>query len=824
MILSLLPSDVPPMAVLLINSDPFLLVSFLLQQVSDARKVYEPKPETKPMIVPALKVSDAKKAFETAAAATKPTVPPTQSTLPRRTLIQTPPSSNSISERSTAKDKEPNRQNQSQRNHVSHEDNDKNIAAVSVQFNQVLAHWSDWFIGFLSKQAPHPEEKVVVAGLGVKIGGGRVTEIGMQVKTEDSSTHVKSSNESAAEVEVAPADPIAPLAKAASPVADKKPPADNPPVLSEQKSAISAAPVIRSPELVNAAAAVIKASSPPKASEVKTKKPSPASKAIPAAATSVATADAAPIQQVIEKEEIEVVLDTGGPEPKVASMLVSGSTALSHRNSPATSSTCSQSPSVLLPTLPSANKSGPTAALAAEEVTPSPSQSQSLSPVKTIPVKPSKSPPPPQSGPPKIASPPPGKQFSPPPNRVTSPPPTAVKTAPPVPPKRLPSSPPPPAKQEATRADEADICLGSENAFLRSIRSPTREVQNATKRLSRVQTDGEITITLPSPGTPSPATPSPSGLVRNAQLQQPPPTEESALRLEKQKAQPVLKSEISIPVGNVSSVGNVPAAPRERIIPIQVEGRSSIPSSEDKKSATPSAKPVLAAQTLASAAPAAPARVTSPPPTGQPHTMTRYRFGSFIWLVLYLCWVPLFRPIPVCTLLHLKTHPHFFYPIVKSAGSRFRALSTSQMRSVCVSPSANLHANSSSPYQLKAEATSLPKKIHPPVLAVGFHPWPDLPSTLPLPCPNPAVRRKRAVWTEPKDTGKTRLPSKVWIHVSSHISLIDRGLFNDNMPPSDNNGDEANGGLSSPLHAQNHLQRHSSFGKGYGSDTKEDEP
>jgi len=113
------------------------------KQVSDARKVYEPKPETKPMIVPALKVSDAKKAFETAAAATKPTVPPTQSTLPRRTLIQTPPSSNSISERSTAKDKEPNRQNQSQRNHVPHEDNDKNIAA-----------------------APHPEEKVVVAGLG----------------------------------------------------------------------------------------------------------------------------------------------------------------------------------------------------------------------------------------------------------------------------------------------------------------------------------------------------------------------------------------------------------------------------------------------------------------------------------------------------------------------------------------------------------------------------------------------------------------------------------------------------------------------------------
>jgi hypothetical protein len=344
-------------------------------------------------------------------------------------------------------------------------------------------------------------------------------------------------------------------------------------------------------------------------------------------------------------------------------MLVSGSTALSHRNSPATSSTCSQSPSVHVPTLPSANKSGQNAASAAEEVTPSPSQSQSLSPVKTIPVKPSKSPPPPQSGPLKIASPPPGKQFSPPPNRVTSPPPTAVKTAPPLPPKRLPSSPPPPAKQEANRTDEADICLGSENAFLRSIRSPTREV--ATKRLSRVQTDGEITITLPSPGTPSSApvaVKSPSGLVRNAQPQPSQPTEESALRLEEQKAQPVLKSELSIPVGNVSSVGNVPAAPRERIIPIQVEGRSSISSSEDKKSATPSAKPVLAAQTLASAAPAAPARVTSPPPAGKPHTMTRYRFSSFIWLVMYLRWIPLFRPIPVCTLPHVKTHPHFFLP------------------------------------------------------------------------------------------------------------------------------------------------------------------
>ena len=70
------------------------IVRIRLQQVSDARRLYESKMEAKPMIVPALKVSDAKRAFETAAksaSAAKPAVGAGQNTLPRRTLIQTLP-------------------------------------------------------------------------------------------------------------------------------------------------------------------------------------------------------------------------------------------------------------------------------------------------------------------------------------------------------------------------------------------------------------------------------------------------------------------------------------------------------------------------------------------------------------------------------------------------------------------------------------------------------------------------------------------------------------------------------------------------------------
>lgn len=47
----------------------FVFWFLIWRQVSDARRAYETKSETKPTVFPALKVSDAKKAFEVAASA-----------------------------------------------------------------------------------------------------------------------------------------------------------------------------------------------------------------------------------------------------------------------------------------------------------------------------------------------------------------------------------------------------------------------------------------------------------------------------------------------------------------------------------------------------------------------------------------------------------------------------------------------------------------------------------------------------------------------------------------------------------------------------------
>lgn len=64
--------------------------------MSDARRSFETKSDAKPMVVPALKVSDAKRAFETAAAASKSASNSGHGTLPRRTLINTPASSSVV--------------------------------------------------------------------------------------------------------------------------------------------------------------------------------------------------------------------------------------------------------------------------------------------------------------------------------------------------------------------------------------------------------------------------------------------------------------------------------------------------------------------------------------------------------------------------------------------------------------------------------------------------------------------------------------------------------------------------------------------------------
>ncbi len=244
-----------------------------------------------------------------------------------------------------------------------------------------------------------PGEKVLVGGLGVKIGAvGKVTEIGMKVKTEEP-------------------------AKKEAPTVLKKP------------------------------------------------KTSTASK------------------------EIQVMLDTGESEPKVASMLVPNDDVDNRPTSP--------------PLLVRPNPPAPV----------NPVNKPVKKPSSILPNKKPKEPI--QPSPPRLTSPPPqialmalARALSPPPTatgimRAFSPPPAALRALSPPPPAAVRALSPPPSA-----TDGELVVAGSENAFIRSIRSPTKESSTNTSKVLQ-------------------------------------------------------KAEISIPV----SATSLTTTPRERIIPIRVESR-----------------------------------------------------------------------------------------------------------------------------------------------------------------------------------------------------------------------------------------------------------
>ena len=370
-----------------------------------------------------------------------------------------------------------------------------------------------------STQGVQPGEKVVVGGLGVKIGAiGKVTEIGMKVKTEEnhqppvpqktlkakSSSEAKTKSSSEAKTEKPVADPVVSIKE-----------------VKATKEKVSSAPLIEQ-------------TAPPVPVETAPAKETPA------------------VEEKPKLDEIQVILDTGDSELKVASMLVGPSP-----------------PKDPPPTCP------PVRPTTLTEIVPS--SAKSTKPIERVASPPPKAirvaSPPPKAI--RVASPPPRplRVVSPLPARIASPPPTTT-VLPPVapnnkqvsvavsvraisPPPLRPLSPPsrplsPPASLSRPMSPvyvsaelpsdrtEDDCIAGSENAFIRGIRSPTRDhppaITTTLKRFSKGP--GE----LPSAAAVADAVSEPK---------------------------PIQKAEINIPV----SVTSLSATPRERIIPIRVEGR-----------------------------------------------------------------------------------------------------------------------------------------------------------------------------------------------------------------------------------------------------------
>ena len=360
-------------------------------------------------------------------------------------------------------------------------------------------------------QGVQPGEKVVVGGLGVKIGAiGKVTEIGMKVKTEENhqppvpQKTLKSKSSSEAKTEKPVADPVVSIKE-----------------VKATKEKVSSAPLIEQ-------------TAPPVPVETAPAKEPPA------------------VEEKPKLDEIQVILDTGDSELKVASMLVG---PCPPKDPPPTCPPVR--PTTLTEIVPSSAKSTKPIE---RVVSPRPKAIRVASP-------------PPKAI--RVASPPPRplRVVSPLPARIASPPPTTT-VLPPVapnnkqvsvavsvraisPPPLRPLSPPsrplsPPASLSRPMSPvyvsaelpsdrtEDDCIAGSENAFIRGIRSPTRDhppaITTTLKRFSKGP--GE----LPSAAAVADAVSEPK---------------------------PIQKAEINIPV----SVTSLSATPRERIIPIRVEGR-----------------------------------------------------------------------------------------------------------------------------------------------------------------------------------------------------------------------------------------------------------
>lgn len=332
---------------------------------------------------------------------------------------------------------------------------------------------------------------MVVGGLGVKIGAiGKVTEIGMKVKTEEN--HRQPSPQKAAK------------SKSSSSARESKPKTEKVKSPSEETTTIEkVVAVVKDAQSIE-------------------KKPS-------AVKEPVIKEPTTPTANQPKVKEIQVMVDTGESEPKLASMLVPV------KPSPP------KDPPPSSPALPTNIASTPTKSPSSR--TEPPNERVATSP----PPKPS-----------RVASPPPRTIISPTPKaRVSSPP-------PPIPTKQItsrPMSPPPTVQSRPTSPPnrplsplgrplspvylstaipdrtEDDCIAGSENAFIRGIRSPTRDHPPAvagSKRFSK-----------------GPAELLPAGLEAVGE------------------GKPIQKSEINIAV----SAASLSATPRERIIPIRVEGR-----------------------------------------------------------------------------------------------------------------------------------------------------------------------------------------------------------------------------------------------------------
>lgn len=567
--------------------------------MNEGRRVFETKTEQSkpPAVVPVLRVSDAKKAFENSVAAATASssskserLAGAQShhSLPRRTLIQTPASTVEVKPSGT----------QQPRNQTSQDINSvvrRKRSETGFRYGIPLALDNN-FVKY--HQGLQPGEKVVVGGLGVKIGAiGKVTEIGMKVKTEDSN------------------------------------PVPTPQTNTSPKKPSTARPI-----------------SPSKTRSNKNEKNQQQDQqSQPQSKEALTSGRSKKQSQQPGTREIQVVLDTGEAEPKIASMLVADEKTPSRPSSP---------PLLVRPnppTVPASSK--------AKIISPT------TQPPKTAP-KPVErviSPPPlgrvtspPPTG--RVTSPPPigritsplplgrvtspvpfGRVTSPPPlgrirspspfGRVTSPPPPGRVTSPPMgrvaspPPQVLqslvralspsrpaqssasssrPMSPSPPSRPMSpvrlVKDEEGseDVIAGSENAFIRSIRSPTKEAG----------------LTSSTPLAKTTVTTSTTAIKDSVAVQPEP-------------IKMMQKTEISIPV----SATSLAAAPRERIIPIRVEGRDH--QEQEQQSATALPRVAVSVQMRGT-----PPRIVSPPPTINKPIRTKYSVlpGTVVSAFFHFCY------------------------------------------------------------------------------------------------------------------------------------------------------------------------------------------
>ena len=420
-----------------------------------------------------------------------------------------------------------------------------------------------------------PGEKVVVGGLGVKIGAiGKVTEIGMKVKTEDQLENQINAKDKK----------IGPVQKDESHVKPEGCVVSNEKKV-EQSKTEQEVKVVTESEVAPAVPLkkLQSSSTKEKVSKVKESEECP---------TTLPDKE----QEESKSREIPVILDTGELETKVASILMAPERP--PKDPPAAPRPTSLPTPVSAPSPP---KSTVQVSSTATERTTSPPPKQvrvaSLTPQSPLRIA---SPPP---RPVRIATPPPvatNKNVCA-PARTMSPPPPLIRPLPdqssvnhqrplsPVStlPLSRPMSPIYASSMTSTDRTEDDCIAGSENAFIRGIRSPTRDHPPAVPTLNKRFSKGS------------------GDMPENAMVMV--------------EAKPIQKAEINIAVNVASTSTN----PRERIIPICVEGRGEttaavsavgglVPSDSNK--AVKSNEIAKSLNSISVQLRATPPRVASPPP------------------------------------------------------------------------------------------------------------------------------------------------------------------------------------------------------------------